>query len=322
MYFNEIDLSTENDELLSIIEKNYKLACSARREIQNAKQLLSQKKSEPCVDTSSIRGFNNISSIVEKKDDEFEEEVRCYIQDFNSLDIGFDESDLFDILPSMKSYRFKDIVLRLIAESNRDINDLRNITNDISISSADLDEAKELILHEKRKVDILKSIMSEKNEEKKEFIDEKNELILVPTSSGNIRVLSEIEDMPIEYIPLFKELFDSIVDGTFKGLKSFNNNNAFSGFREVRGNGVRVVFKRLSKKKYAIVTAFIKRTTNDAGYRDALKSKINSFRAVQDKIKENLDNEEFIRENNLNVRELYNLLGTEEKDVQYEKGGI
>ena len=37
MYFNEINLSAENDELLSIIEKNYKLACSARREIQNAK---------------------------------------------------------------------------------------------------------------------------------------------------------------------------------------------------------------------------------------------------------------------------------------------
>ena len=95
--------------------------------------------------------------------------------------------------------------------------------------------------------------------------------------------------MSIEYMPLFKELFDSIINGTFKGLKGFNNNNALNGMREVRGNGVRVVFKRLTKKNYAIVTAFIKRSNKDTGYIDSLKSKVADFRLIRDKIKNNLN---------------------------------
>ena len=51
--------------------------------------------------------------------------------------------------------------------------------------------------------------------------------------------------MPIEYMPLFKELVDSIVDGTFKNVKGFNNNNNLNGLSEVKGPGVRIVFKKI-----------------------------------------------------------------------------
>ena len=121
-------------------------------------------------------------------------------------------------------------------------------------------------------------------------------------------------------MPLFKELVDSIVDGTFKNVKGFNNNNTLNGVSEVKGPGVRIVFKRLSKNKYALITAFIKRSNNDMGYQDSLRSKVADFRLIHDDLKANLDNQEFIDENNKYVLELYRLLGQDDKKPQNSKG--
>ena len=317
MIFKEINFSSENEELLATIEKNCALAVNARNEIRNAEKLLSQQKKESIVEKKDVSFQNNEVEV--KTDDEFEDMIKCFKVDYASLEDGFDEDELFDLLPSTKSYRYRDVLLRLIAESTREINELREFSNESDTTSDDLQEIKRLILNEQRKITLLKGLLSKKEEEKDEVSEEKNTLILVPTTGGNIRVISEIENMSIEYMPLFKELFDSIKDGTFKGLKGFNNNNALNGMREVKGNGVRVVFKRLTKKKYAIVTAFIKRCTNEAGYIDSLKSKVADFKLIQEQIKNNLNNQEFMNQNDLYVEELYNILGEEEKKPQLGK---
>lgn len=317
MIFKEIDFSSENEELLATIEKNCATAVNARNEIRKAERLLSQQKKENVVERKAISNEN--SGVEVKIDDEFEDMIKCFKVDYASLENDFDEEDLFDLLPSKKSYRYKDILLRLIAESTKEINELREFSNENDTTSDDLQEIKKLILNEQRKISLLKGLLSKKEDNKDEVIEDKNSLILVPTTGGNIRVISEIENMSIEYMPLFKELFDSIINGTFKGLKGFNNNNALNGMREVRGNGVRVVFKRLTKKNYAIVTAFIKRSNNDAGYIDSLKSKVADFRLIQDQIKNNLNNQEFMNQNDLYVEELFNILGEEEKIPQLGK---
>lgn len=318
MIFKEKKLSIENEELLKIIEENCVKAVNARCEIRNAEKLLNQQKKESVVE-KIVEEFNDDSNVIVKTDDEFEDMIKCFMQDYTILDEGFDEDDLYDILPSKKSYRYKDIVLRLIAESVKEINELREFSNDKNTSVEDLCEIKKLIINEQRKISLLRGLLNRKDDDKEVENEEKNTLILVPTTGGNIRVISEIENMSIEYMPLFKELFDSIIDGTFKGLKGFNNNNVLNGMREVKGNGVRVVFKRLSKKKYAIVTAFIKRSNKDTGYLDALKSRVSDFRLIQDKLKSNLNDDEFNSQNDLYVDELYNILGEEEKHPQLGK---
>ena len=164
--------------------------------------------------------------------------------------------------------------------------------------------------------------MNKKDEITEETVTEKNSLILVPTLSGNIRIISELEDMAIEYLPQFRELIDSIVDGSFKGIRAFTGDYNLNGVSEVRGHGVRIVFKRLSKNKYALITAFIKRCTNDAGYKESLRSKVADFRLVHDKLKANLDNSSFLEENDRYVEELYRILGNDEKNPQNKKGVI
>ena len=304
MFYKEIDTTDDNDFLLSIIEKNCQLATSARNEIKNSEMLLKQKKTtviETKKDNFVVETDDNLS----KTDSEFEDTIKYFLQDYSLLEEGFDEEELFDMLPSKKLYRYKDILYRFASDS--------------TIKSADLEDIKSLILNEKRKIDLVKEFLNKK-EEKVELNDETNSLILVPTTGGNIRILSELESMPIEYMPLFKELVDSIVDGTFKNVKGFNNNNTLNGVSEVKGPGVRIVFKRLSKNKYALITAFIKRSNNDMGYQDSLRSKVADFRLIHDDLKANLDNQEFIDENNKYVLELYRLLGQDDKKPQNSKG--
>lgn len=318
MFYKEIDTTDDNDFLLSIIEKNCQLATSARNEIKNSEMLLKQKKTtviETKKDNFVVETDDNLS----KTDSEFEDTIKYFLQDYSLLEEGFDEEELFDMLPSKKLYRYKDILYRLIAESYKEIKILNEFASDSTIKSADLEDIKSLILNEKRKIDLVKEFLNKK-EEKVELNDEKNSLILVPTTGGNIRILSELESMPIEYMPLFKELIDSIVDGTFKNVKGFNNNNNLNGVSEVKGPGVRIVFKRLSKNKYALITAFIKRSNNDMGYQDSLRSKVADFRLIHDDLKANLDNQEFIDENNKYVLELYRLLGQDDKKPQNSKG--
>ena len=321
MIFKEIDDTSDNDTLLSVIEENCSLAVKARGEIRNSEKLLKQKKTS-YVENKKVEVIPDVKESSTKEDLDFEDTINYYMQDYSSLEEGFEEEELFSLLPSKKIYRYRDILYRLIAESIKEIKILNEFASDSSIKANDLEDIKNLILNEKRKIDLIYKFLNKKEEEKEEVVEEKNKLILVPTTGGNIRVLSELENVPIEYIPLFKELFDSIVDGTFKGIKGFNNNNTLNGVSEVRGNGVRVIFKRLSKNCYAIISAFIKRSTNDAGYKESLRSKVADFRLMQDKIKANLDNEDFIKENDFYVDELYKILSQDEKTPQNKKGGV
>ena len=97
MIFKEINFSSENEELLATIEKNCALAVNARNEIRNAEKLLSQQKKESIVEKKDVSFQNNEVEV--KTDDEFEDMIKCFKVDYASLEDGFDEDELFDLLP-------------------------------------------------------------------------------------------------------------------------------------------------------------------------------------------------------------------------------
>ena len=71
-------------------------------------------------------------------------------------------------------------------------------------------------------ITLLKESLKPPKEEKKEQ-KQKNNIIFSKTTGGNVRVIEELESIPSEYYPAFQELFDSIEDGTLKGIKRFSN---------------------------------------------------------------------------------------------------
>ena len=254
------------------------------------------------------------------KEEDFEDEIMFYKQGLIGLDKNFTKEDLYELLPKRKHYNYKFIIYRLILESIKEKKELlecfyeeENLTEEDSI------EYKSLIDNETRKINFLKEAILEKDNQ---IIEEApNKIILAPTSAGNIRVVDELEHVPIEYYERFRELLSSIIDGTFKNVKCFTNNNALTGIYEVKAFAARVVFTRIGKDSYAIITAFIKKTDYDKAYAESLKSKVLDFKKNQAKIKSLLNNEDFIKENDKQVEYLFELLSNDNKN-NHIKGGL
>lgn len=300
------------DEMIEVIEENIKTTSHIRDEITKLKLQSKVAKREENISQPKRK------ETTEKEpycDIDFEEEIEYYLEDYKLLREENLEEDLLSILPSKKMYRYRDIILRLIAESLKEIKEINTLIAKDNFTLAELDDIKSIILLEKRKISFLKQCL--KSKEKQETEEEiNNEIILVPSLTGNIKVIDDLEHINPAYYEAFLELVDSIKFGTFKGVKRFTNNNAyFAGFSEVRGFQVRIVFSRVGKNKYALITAFIKKCDNDKGYRESLSQKLSEYRILESKIKTLVESEEFLRENAINVERLYTLLGKQEENT-------
>lgn len=309
-----LDPNSSLDEMLEVIEDNIRTTQQTREEISKLKLQSRRVKKQDVVIQPRKK------EPTEKEpycDIDFEEEMEYYLTDYKSLREDKLEEDLLSILPSKKTYRYKDIILRLIAESLKEIKEINELISREKFSSEELIDLRSVILLEKKKISILKEHLKHKDEvETEEEVN--NEIILVPSLTGNVKLIEDLEHIHPSNYEAFLELIESIKNGTFKGVKRFTNNMRFAGISEVRGFQVRIAFARIGKNKYALITAFTKKCDNDKGYRDSLTQKLSDYRLQEDKLKVLAEDEEFLRENELNVERLYALLGKVEESTLKE----
>lgn len=319
--FKEAKGVTNWNDLLEIIELNQVKAGELREAIRKLKVDFAKVDNvKKAVRRLEIKKTTPADSSAQ--DSLFEDEISFYLDDYKKLGHDFSREDLIEILPSRKNYDYKRIVLRLMSESVKEMKELHEfIAEGSDLEESELLELRSMLLHEEKKLSSLREILSMKDEESLEqSVD--NQLILVPNRGGTIRVIDEIEHLPKEYYQAFLELIQSIVDGTFKGVKRFTNNNAVKGLCEVKGNdGERVLFMRLNHDSYAIISAFVKKTDKDRGYFDALKRKVADYREVEESLRIGLEDEEFLHDNELYVQELFRLLNPRESVKKNVKGG-
>lgn len=250
------------------------------------------------------------------QDDSFEDEINYYLRNYRQLDENFKDADIKSILPRKKHPRYKDILLRLSLESVKEIKEVNEILRNEDISADEKILCEGIIESEKRKIDFIKSRLIKSDKEEKDEQEEKNKIILVPTATGNIRLIDELEHIPNDYYAGFKELIDSIIDGTFKNVKAFASNSELSGITEVKGFKIRVAFARIDTNTYALISAFIKKSDNDKLYRETLIRKVREYYRLEDSIKQNLSNPEFLEENEKNIQQLFNILSPKETKAE------
>ena len=315
--FSDIDNLTE-EELLERLDHNQNTAAFKRSELEKLKGIKNKKKIviETPPKTFSVPKEvlkeEVIKDDLDDETDEFEDAVEYYLEDLRELDIDSID-DLEDELPPREHYDYKKIILRLLIEYKKEINDINEVMKeDKDLSKDELLELKEDVNKNNKMIKLLKESLKPVKEEQKEQ-KQKNNIIFSKTTGGNVRVIEELESIPSEYYPAFQELFESIEDGTFKGIKRFNNNRDLKGALEVRGFKVRVVFTKLSKKDYAVITAFVKKVDIDKGYLTPLKSKIADYRQEEKYIKENLEDPSFKEENEEYREKLFSLLDNKKK---------
>ena len=308
--FHDVDLSQDIDDIIKTIEDNCSDACKVRKRIQE----LSLDR-QVCGSSSSEQ---EISSPVFQKKDEDDSRYDDYLEDIISLYHSvYTQEDIEDILPSSDDYNYRDIILRLHAESLKEIKEMTEMS--IEDGNYEDEDVQLFIQSEYKKIDILQSLLCCDNLSLEE-VGHSNKLFLIPNPNGRIRVLDDLSRIPSEHYDEINALIVSIINGTFKGVKKFSSNRALvGGVCEVKGSLARVLFKRLNTDTYAIISVFLKKVNNDRGYQEFIKHRIGEFRLYEDTYKKKLEDEEYMKLNDFYVEELFNTIGTDSKDRVYKK---
>ena len=317
MLFSTIDFNDTVTKITSTIDANCVRASVTRREIDKLKKQNINNGEE-----RKLEIFETDEIVEEKKsvDEEFEDEIDFYLNDYLYINDNFTMDELIKILPSKNNYRFNDIIMRLYAESLKAMNEYRILSKDESNSKEDYEVIVKALVSEKRKMSYLLEIINHKDDISEK--DNKNKLFLIPNSTGSVKILDDLRSEDASFYPAFLELINSIEDGSFKNVKRFKNNNDLIGVCEVKGYQVRVVFVRIDKDTYGLITALVKKQDNDKNYRNFLRNRISEYRKVCPNLKNYISDEKIMEENSDNLAELYNILGvTKENGVEKKKGG-
>ena len=321
MEYTIVDLEkTTQLELSDAIEQNRKTAKLMRQEINKLKQAnksyeLNKKEEKEEAILLIEEEKNKMDS-----DNDFFNEVDYY---FNFLDIinlsDNIKEEIRSILPSDKKTNYDNIIMCLKMGLLKNIKDIKDLLEEEkeALSKEYLEEFKAEINLNQKKIYIITEIEKDNTTTSEKSL--KNNFFFVTTAGGNARVIDEINDMDVDYLESFKGLFESITDGTFKNVKRFNSNNKISGISEVKDFKTRVVFDRIGKYDYAIITAFTKKSNNDKGYLISLELKIKNYLNQKEKMISLLNNDDFRKENHLLEQELYNKLSISNKEKKLRK---
>lgn len=303
--------NTTENELLYCISENIKIAKMKRKEIEQLRQAAKEEDALYSNQSQTIEDANREDGKDAKtnSDSEFEDEVGYYYGYFKDLTGDEIEIKMPELLPSRNNSNYKKLMNRLKAEVLKNIKELKDYIAQENLTSMEVKELKGEIVEWSRKMVVLNSNMQNKEEQvaEEDVKEEENELIFVPTPYGTIRALEDISHISEERYPLFLTLFQSIKDGTFKNAKRLR-----LGVCEVKLDQARVVFARLDKTHYAIITAFIKKCTTSAGYKTFMQNVVSNYQQTEPKLLANLSNEAFLEENTKTEAELFRRI-TKEK---------
>lgn len=319
MEFIILDLDDEisSKEIFEVISENHKTSMLIDKEVKKLKEL-SSKSTKRVEDDNKAPEKEMIYDEADEVNSELDDKVDYYNYLISSIDDCEDLQDQIESsLPNPNTGDYKTIVLRLKLKLLKSIKETADFISECreEFDDEDLEEYKEEIRLCSKKLEILKSESNEEVNENK--TSTKNNFFFPVSSMGNIRVIDEIEKISKsspEFCSEFLELFQSIEDGSFKRVKRFLNNNKLVGISEVRGFKPRVVFDRIGKNDYAIITAFLKKCDNDRGYKDSLELKIQKYMSQRDNIVKRLNNPEYRALNEQYTNELFGKLGYNKED--------
>lgn len=307
LYFKEISADLTEEELLEILIKNKMTYSMLEQEINKLKnaelslpKVLDQEETKPMIpEKEKLHEVNS-----------FEDAVDYYLSNLKNIEPSTSEAEINSLLPSKNNHNYRNLLLRLKLEYIKNIREIKEILEEEikGLTVEDLDYFKKELLQEEKKLNCINNLLKPNTKESKENQAE-NKLIFVPTSGGNIRAIEDLKNIPREYYAGFYGLFCSIKDSSFKNVKRIPKLNAtVGGFSEVKDTAIRVIFDRIDTTTYAIITAFIKKTQNNKGYRNQLEQRVSDYCNIKPILIASLNDESFLKYQAEREQELWDLL--------------
>lgn len=285
-------LTLEDGNIEEVIKKNLIIASKMRNEIKKLSEISLNDEEE----TEILKDIPALEKEIFIDD---EEEYSYYYEDIKEYLNKSDEiieEDIYDMLPSLDNKNYMNIIMRIKKELKEELKayELFKKIEDSSFI--------EVVLLEQDKIKkIISYINSHRTREiniNKTHEKIKNNVIFMKTLYGSICALNDLSSIDLEYYDSFKELIESIENGTFKNVKRFSNaDNILKGISEVKNFKTRVVFDRINKNTYIIIYAFVKKSNSDMGYVKQLHNRVDFYKANEKNIKASV-NLEYINEHN------------------------
>ena len=286
--FIELNPNMSLDEMRKIIKDNSVKAAGLKNKIK-AIDAVAKKSSKFTgnyeYDFVESDTLDDEEEIVEDIDEEEEEYIYYYENILEAIKSGEDLKDaIYDNLPVLENGNYTNIIMRIILELVKE----KEVYEELK--EVDPEALKEINKLDTM-IDLIKNHHNVKDEELSTGSKEKNNIIFLKTSSGNIYAESDLASIDSEWYPAFKGLFETIEDGTFKNVKRLTSNRISQGIPEVRDNGIRIVFDKVNRNTYIILDIFVKKSDHDKGYSNQLINRLAIYRQNEKAIKASVTDE-------------------------------
>ena len=301
------NITTEkiNEILILIFDYNKELNKCLEKENQEFEKLIQNRKTiiGQQVNSTKIIQPMELHDIVEEQLD-----ISYYKKQIDNCN---DLSEIESLLPKRNVENFSELINYILLSLLQEETEFRQMLYESSKILEEDFEILEYINGIKRKFEIVKNYrdFNPKTSEVTEIT--KNSLIFLTTKYGNVCALSDIKNINFEYYEGLLKLLESIIDGTFKNVKSFNIQRTGTLISEVKGFQQRICFTKLENDVYAILNIFVKKSDNDLSYRNNLIVRDSLYRSKLEGIRSQLNSlnrQSFLDDNNLITEEIIRVL--------------
>ena len=319
LYNSDYDIKSINNIVKSICIYNTKLYEKLNIENKEYERILKNRKID------NINALDNNSIITDDNDVESDDidnslkiDISFYIEILNGI-VSYDDVEM--ILPNKHTDNYQDIINLILLHYYEEYKMLEKILKDISEKDIDYKEYNNCKLECLKMINYIKEYVNKLNSSSEnKSISRKNQIVFLKTSNDNICVKNDItKDMPSEFYQDVLEVVESIKDGTFKNVKSFNNYRLLTGLYEVKYHDVRLTFKRLSKDIYILIHAFVKKCYTSSQYYNMLESRYAIFKSQQELLLNQIQDDDFLELNNEILNEVEDILINKKEVESYDR---
>lgn len=302
--------------ILCLEENNFSL--TETNEILHAILEWNEKKEQELKKSLNKSAPNNIDSISNEnasntQTHEISTTKKTQILNTNhykqSIDACDDPDFITELLPSPYENNFENTIYSLLLSYYKEITCANQMLKDVK-DSLEIEYLQKEINKAKKIIEIIKEYHIESTtQETIEQKQEKNALpILYLRNFSNIPYINvDIEDIGISDYSYLESIFTELSQGIISHEKKFVTYEKLRGISAIRKGDVRVIFARIDNT-IIVLGALSKRFQNTAPYRELLKRRAKAFKEQKDSIKESINNENFIENNNYITEELFNKL--------------
>lgn len=295
-----ISILSQNEILQDIYSYNISLY---RDELSRKKEIhqLEQFRKEP--QNHRVEQESKITSGVVESPSSFSKKVKQVDISFylDSIENCQNLDELTYLLPKKNTDNFHDVISSILLwiqkeklEISRLIYSEKNLMDKGELQEFRKDVEK-LNYLTKRIQEYYEQETRKQNQEIQE--ETQNQLIFLEKTNGKNGFIASIDkDIEKECYHELLELLNSIMNGTFKNVKTLIHNNKVKGISEVKLNQSRIIFKRIEKDIFVVIDAFTKKCDSDSIYFVNLENKISEFYQQKEQILELIKSEQYLEE--------------------------